>query len=383
MPSPDASPYVDLRLFDKDSQDIFESALINLQSYLPAWTPREGQTEVLLLESLALEVSEGVFAINRLPGAVMEVLMRLYGVTRDLGTPPTATLTFTVSDSNEHLLPAGTRAALALPNGEDPIVFTTTAPLLIAAGSTTGTVAAVGDRNTDAGNGTAAGTLLDLLDAVVYVERVQLGSTVGGGASEEDDAAWFDRGVGRFSRLVETLVLPRHFKAAALERPEVERAYAIDNYDPAVGPAPAAGASGVNAGHVTVAVYGNGAALTTAQRDAIAVDFDAQAQANLAVHIVDPTITDVTVTSTVLAVAGYTVAQVQANVAAALAAYMSPMTWEWSGTVYRNELIALIDGVEGVQRVISIAAPAADLTIGGVAPLARFNPASVTTVTLP
>jgi uncharacterized phage protein gp47/JayE len=377
--SPDATPYVDLRLFDKDSQDIFQAAIVALQAYLPEWEAREGHTEVVLLEALALEVSEAIFAINRLPGASLEALLRLYGIDRDEGQPPTSTLTITVSDTAGHTLPAGVRASLPTGAGGDPVVFTTTAQLVIPAGQTSGTVAAVGDRATAEVNGVIPGVALELLDAIVFVERVVNGDYVVGGTEPEDDAAWFSRGVVRFSRLVETLVLPRHFQAAALERADlVSRAVAIDNYDPGQ-----AGAVGTHAGHVTVAVYGLGGVLTPVQREQLRIEFDLQAQANLAVHVIDPTITDVTINVTVVPKAGYSTVQVQNAVVAALTAYLAPASWPWAGKVYRNELIALIDGVEGVERVDTLTTPAADLTLAGVAPLARLAANPTVTVTGP
>ncbi len=374
MPSPDVTQYVDLRLFDKDSQDLFDAAIANLRSYLPEWEAREGHTEVVLLESLALEVSELVFAVNRLPGTQTEVLLRLYNILRDLGSPPTTTLMFTLSDTAGHELPAGVRAALPLPGGgELPVVFTTTEAIVIPAGATVGTAAAVGDRNTAAANGIAAGTGADLLDAIVFVERVALGSAVTGGAEEEDDQTWFSRAVLRFSRLVETLVLPRHFVAAAVERPEVAKAFGLDNYDPAQ-----AGAPGSHAGHVTVAVYGAGGVLTAAEREVVRAELDVQAQANLAVHVINPTLTAVDVTASLVPRSGYTVAQITDNARRALTAYLSPQAWEWGGTVYRNELIALLDRVEGVERVAAITVPAGDVALAGVAPLASPGVLTIT-----
>lgn len=375
MPSPDATPYVDLRLFDKDAQDVFEGALVNLQAYLPDWEPREGHTEVMLLESLALEVAESVFAINRLPGTILEVLMRLYGVDRDAGAPPTTTILFIASDDAGHTIPAGTRVALTVAGEEDPVVFATTAAVVIADGATTAVVAAVGDRNTDAVNGVAAGAPVDVVDAVVFVERAELASPPTGGTVEEDDETWFSRGVARFSRLVETLVLPRHFAAAALERPEVSRAFAVDNYDPNQ-----AGSPGDHAGHITLSVYGDGGVLTADAKEIIRAAFDLQAQANLAVHVVDPTVSVVDVTAVLVAEVGYATADVEAAAVEALDAYLSPEQWPWSATVYRNELIALLDGVEGVARVDSITTPAADFTLAGVAPLADLGVATITVV---
>lgn len=90
--SPDISQYVDLRVYDKDPTDILRTALTELQSRLPGWTPREDNTEVMLLEALAVEISEAVYAINRLPNSVMTALMRLYGIERDAGAFATTTV---------------------------------------------------------------------------------------------------------------------------------------------------------------------------------------------------------------------------------------------------------------------------------------------------
>lgn len=372
-PSPDATPYVDLTLFDKDPQDIFADALVNLQTYLPEWEPREGHTEVMLMESMALEVAQLIFAVNRIPGAVLEVMLRLYGVTRDLGTFPTSTVTFTAIDTTGHSLPAGVRVAVPMPGGEDALVFATTAPLEIPAGQLTATADVMGTTATAAANGFPASTVIELLDAVTAVESVELGSAIGGGSGPEEDADWFARGVNRFARLTETLVLPPHFTAAALEDPLVQRAFTVDNYDPGT-----AGSPGDHAGHVTVAVYGDGAPLTAPQKAVLEARFDEQSLAQLAVHVIDPTITEVDVTAEVVVLPGFASGAVTDAVEAALATYLSPATWGWSATVYRNELISLIDQVPGVSRVVNVTVPAGDQAIAGVAPLATLGAVTVT-----
>jgi hypothetical protein len=106
-----------------------------------------------------------------------------------------------------------------------------------------------------------------------------------------------------------------------------------------------------------------------------------QAQANLAVVVIDPTITSVTVTATVHPLTGYDSATVQANVGAALAAYLNPDTWSWSGTVRRNKLIQVIEDAAGVDYLTSLTAPAADVTLTGVAPLTSYN-AGASTITV-
>ncbi len=127
-----------------------------------------------------------------------------------------------------------------------------------------------------------------------------------------------------------------------------------------------------------MAVYGDGAMVPATDQAALQDELDSKAQANLSVHITDPTITAVAVTTTVRAMPGYTAAQVIASVTAILDEYLNPASWEWRASVYRNELIARIDRAAGVERVVSLTAPAADVSLVGVAPLADLGVLAVT-----
>jgi uncharacterized phage protein gp47/JayE len=374
MPSPDLTPYVDLTVYDRDAQTIVDLAVADLQAKVPDWTMRESNMEVMLIEAMSLIVSEGVYAINRLPGAVVEILLRLYGIERFFGEQPTVTVTFNVADSLGHDIPAGTRVRLVLAGGADPIVFSTDVTLTIPNGSTSGTVAATGDRYTADGNGVLTGTALELLDAVTFVDSAVTATLVVGGQDPEDDTTWLDRGITRLTRLNETLVSPQHFIAAALERPEVQRATALDSYNSDLG----TGAPGDHPGHITVVVYGDNAPLSSGEKTAIATDFDLSTQANLAVHVDDPDINTVDVTATLHSAAGYDTTEVQTAVEAAIRGYLSSATWDWGGTVRINELISLIDQVQGVAYVDSITAPATDLTLTGYAPLAVAGTVTLT-----
>lgn len=372
MPSPDVTPYLDLSLFDKDPQDIYDAAVLELATNLPAWVPREGNIEVLILEALSLEVAESIFAINRLPSGIMEVLLRLFGITRDSGAAPVASLEFTMVDDTGYTIPAGTQARLALPGGLSPVIFTTSMDLVIAPLSTTGTVDAVGDRFTDDANGTAAATALDLLDSVVAVDSVVFDSMTTNGRDPESTQDYFSRAVTRFSRLTDTLVLPTDFSAYALEQPGVERAQAFDNWDGS------GGSPGDDPGHITVAVYGDGAVLTGGEKTALEAAMEEICEANLDVHIIDPTITTQAVTATLKAKTGYVLADVQTAVEDALTAYLDPMTWPWSDTIRFYELISVMDQVAGVDYVVSLTVPAADVPLSGIATLADAGVLTIT-----
>lgn len=371
MPSPDASQYIDLTVYDLDQQDVFEKAETELLTNLPDWTPREGNIEVLLLEAMAGQMAEGIFAINRLPSGIMEALLQLYGIDRDTGSPPIANLTFTMVNTSGSTIPAGTEVELTLSGGLEPVIFTTNIDLVIAPGNSSGTVAATGDRFTADANNTPAATAVTLQDSLIYVDTVTLTITTGG-SDPEDDTDYFTRGTTRFSRLTETLVLPRHFQSYALEQTYVERATVLDNWDGS------GGAPGDDPGHVTVAVYGNGSLVSGGNKTALQTAMDALSLANLTIHVIDPTITTINVTTTVKALPGFVSATVQANVVAALQAYLNPMTWEWSTTVWKNELITVVSTAEGVDYCVSMGTPASDTALSGYATLVTYGTLNVT-----
>jgi uncharacterized phage protein gp47/JayE len=376
QPSPDLSGYVELRIFDLSDQDIVAGAIAALQLNMPGWIPREGNTEILILESLALEIAEGVVAINRLPGAVVQALLLLAGVDKDFGVAPVASATFTLGDANGYTIPAGTRLYLPLEDGSTVAFLVQVPGLEVPAGDVTGTCAIIADTFTGRANGTPIGSPLIMASPVPFVESVELATAIADGADPETDDEWRDRGVARLSRLSDALVVPRHFEAAALELPEVTRAVGIDLWDPLGG-----GVPGDDPGHMTVAVLGeNGATLSTEAKDAIEQSMEARAVAVLDVHVTDVTIVTVAMTAQVTVLDGYDVTVTLDAVHDALVAYVDPLTWAWGGKIRRNEVISLVDRVPGVDYVIdvSIAGNPGDYTIVGPATLPKAGTVTVT-----
>lgn len=368
MASPDMSEYVDLTINDRDAQELYEAAVAQMQIDIPAWVPREGNTEVLLLEALALMVSESIFAINRVPDGVLEAMIKFFGVERDYGDQPTVDLRFHMSGTLGYTIPASTAIAVQSAGGE-AVQFRTEVDLTIPAGQNYGVATAIADDLTASVNGIAAGTVVELVDAIIYVDYVTLETDISGGRDAESDEDYLQRGMQRFQRLSDTLVTPNDFVAAALEYPFVKRAKALDLYDPAGDP-DNNGPVGNDEGHVTLALYGDGANLSTDEKNEIITDFTGMMQANLELHVINPTIVNVDVSCTVTYDQTYDQADVITRVTQALEAYLDPSVWEWGTLVRRNELISLIDGVEGVLWVDTVTIPASNLTLTGVAPLA-------------
>lgn len=375
MPTPDLSGYVDLTLYDKDAEEVADDAIADAQAKLPEWVPTPGQMEVVLIEAFANIVSELIFAINRLPSAVFEALLGQFSVTRDAGVAPTTTVAFEVADDSGHTIPGGTSVLLEDDSLSEPVQFVTAAGLVIAAGDTTGTIAATATSSTVEANGFGAPQPLTVVDPIPYIVAATLASDVIDGVDPETPEAFRDRAQNYLQRLVTTLVIPEHFTYAALTYSYVDRATTIDNTDPAN-----AAPYGDDAGHVTVVVLGPAGALVSGgDKTALEADLEAQAQANLDVHVTDPTITDVDVTALVHVADGFDPATVQASVEAALEDYLSPQNWDWSAKVRRNALIAEISRVEGVAYLVTMTAPAADVDLAGIGPLASAGVLTITT----
>lgn len=349
-PPADTSGYVDLRLYDRSDQEIFEVALAAAQLNMPDWTPREGNVEVLLIEALALEVAEAVVAINRLPGATLETLLRFAGVDRDYGAAPTAFAQIMCADTLGHEIPAGTRLYLSTADGQGFVTMLVESPgVSIPSGSQTGVVSLIGDVFTSAANGVPAGTSLQMVSPMPFVETIELVTPAADGRDPETDEVWRDRGVNRLSRLTEALVLPRHFEAAALEDPNVSRAVVVDNTDPATE------GVGDDPGHVTVAVLGDGAALLSqAAKEALQLALDDAALALLQVHVVDMAIAPVAVTVSVHLLSSADPDITIAAIQRAVDEYLSPLTWTYGAMVRRNEMLSLVDRVTGVDYVTDL-----------------------------
>ena len=373
MPSPDVVSYVGLELLDVDAQQLLDTALANAALSFPDWTPREGNTEVVLLEEFAAMAEDVVYALNQLPNGLAEVLLRMFGLQRDQGAPPYAEVRFTMVDATGYTIDQGTTVRLDMGADAEPIDFTTDTDLVIPEGQTTGTVLASASEATVLANG-RTGTL-ELLDAITDVETVALNSPVAGGRVAEDGDAFLDRGAPMLARLTNTLVRPADVETYLAERTDVTRVRVLDLYNPATPSIPPGNAPG----YVTAAVAaGAGTTLPDTTKELIAADLRNRMHAGLIVDVVDADVNLVNVTVTVLRLSSADDTAVAATVEAAIRDYLNPDTWAWDKTVRVNELIARIDGAAGVDTVLAIADPDGDLALDGYAPLAKAGTITVT-----
>jgi len=349
QPPPDLTSYVDLRIFDRTDQEIVEAGLVGVALNLPLWVPREGHTEVAILEGVALELAEAITAVNRLPGAVLETLLQLFAIFKSYGAAPTGLAEVFCADTGGHTIPGGTRLYLPTTDGTGVVTMLVEPPgVTIPPGSSSGVVSLIGDVFTASANGAPVGTVIRMVSPMPFIDQIVLTTAVADGLDPETDSNWRDRGVQRLARLSDALVIPRHFEAAALEDPRVFRVVAVDNNDPTTT------GVGDDPGHITVAVLGDGAALSVAARGEIEAALEAKAIAILDVHVTDIVVVTVTTATTITLADASDPAAVTDAVKQALIGYLNPMTWAYGTTIWRNELISLIDQVPGVDRVVTV-----------------------------
>ncbi|WP_427017885.1 baseplate J/gp47 family protein [Pseudarthrobacter sp. P1] len=368
----DAPEYENLRLLRYGTEpDLVAAAVTYAQAALPQWQPRAGNTEMVLLESMALILGVNVLAVQMLPGQVVEQLMTLYGVARDQGSPAKGRVRFTVTNGNPiQTIPAGTRLRYTLETTGETVDFLTTEPLqLITSETLVGEVNIVAAVPGVQANGLPSGMTVDVVGVLPFIETVVLATAVSQGTGVESDVSFHSRAAALLSRLTTTLVLPEHFQYAAIADPVVGRARVLNLFDPA---SPEATAPG----HVTVAVTdAAGDPLEAPASTALAAALKAQALASLQVHVIDPAYTTVDAAVTVRAAAGFTAVQVQASVTAALTAWLDPTRWDWAPVVGQYAMVAKIAAAPGVAEVTT--APA-NIPLPGAAPLPRPGTFTVT-----
>ncbi|ALY10299.1 baseplate J protein [Arthrobacter phage Zartrosa] len=368
----DAPEIETLRLLQYGTEsDLLEAAITHIQSVLPDWEPQQGNTEVVLLQGLALMLGPEIMAIQMLGDRVIEGVMSLYGVTRSQGVAATGRVAFKVTNSNPtQVIPLGSRLRLVVSSTGETVDLLTTEELRIITSETlTGEVNVVAEIEGDTSNGMPAGTFVSTVTSLPFVESAVLALPMSGGAGEESDGSFSARAASTLARQVSTLVGTEQFEYAALTRSEVGRAKAFDNYNPAVPGSP-------QFGHVTVAVASQtGTALTSPVMTDIEYWLEAQALASLVVHVIAPTYTTVNLNVTVKADVGQSAAAVKANVEAALRAWLSPITWPWESTVEQFSMISVVGNAGGVKQVQSVPAT---IALAGKAPLPTIGTINVT-----
>jgi uncharacterized phage protein gp47/JayE len=355
-----------------DYDTLHADALDFLAANLPGWVPREGQLDTWMVEVWARMQYETQAVAALVPLGIFAYFGKsVLGIPAITAWPAAVQSTWTLTDTNGHTIPAGTVVAYPI-DGDTSLYFQVAGDVTVPPSSSTtsaGEVTLIAVEAGTAANGLGAGTV-NLVDSLAWVDTITTTATTAGGVDAESDAAYLDRLRTLLKLLAPRPIKPADFSALALEVAGVARATTIDGYNPG-------DLTSGNERMVAVAVAdAAGQPLSSGVKTAVQTFLDSEREVNFVVNVIDPTYTSVNVTATLKKLSTADGAVVQAAAEAALADYLSPANWDWSGTVRRFELVSLLDQVAGVDYVVSITTPSGDVALSGVASLPQ--PGSIT-----
>jgi hypothetical protein len=348
--SPGPVPNIDLSLHWVTENDLVDASIAAVQVRLPEWVPVEGNTEVVLLEGIALQVAQEVFTINQLPRVVFEAVLEINGMVRQAGLPCQVQINLwtTAGITGELKLPKGSVFRAPMPDGTT-VDFATLADQTIPVGATGTPVwaqcATLGTRP----HAIAAGTVVTPVGTPTWIEQAKTAGIPSGGVDEENDQDFWTRGAALLRSRPSALVVAQNFADRALEYNYVGRAAAWDRWDGTGDKTQL----GTDLGHITVAcTHNDGTALTQPELDEVKAGLQQRAQAGLTVHVINATYAaGVTVTISVVADPGVNTATLKTGLEADLRAWLAPTVWAWGTAVTTNALIIRAGRYPGVAAV--------------------------------
>jgi hypothetical protein len=283
----------------------------------------------------------------------------LYGYAAREATQATALTTWTFTDSAQYLIEAGTPLTLLAADGSR-VNFQVRTDVLKAAGLFSTGVGEVEIIATDPGaDGTGLSTGAQLERPLISIGTITLVAPTAGGEDAEGETEYLDRLKAYLGNRQDTLVLPRNFEVdAVIATPQLDRALALNGYNPGSG-------TFGNAGFIAVAVINAaGADPGGTIRTAGQARQQAMSIAGLTVNWIAATYTTLTVVFSAKAFAEYDPADVEARAEAALADYISPANWglppfgdqrRWldKPIVRIRELVTVLENVEGLDFTLA------------------------------
>lgn len=339
--------------------EIAAAAIAYLQAIFPGWVPPAGGLATIQIESWAREASELWQLASEVEDAIFRGFGPLAGIYPVNASQAAGASTWTMVDTDGYTIPAGTQVGIRT-SGDTLVPFRTAAAVTVPPGSSVTAVGGVAIIAVDpgaAGSGLGGvGFALELIDPLDFVQSAVLTAVTTGGVDAEPDVDFLNRLSTELQLLTDTPILPNDFAILARKIAGVDRALALDTYNPADD-------TFDNERMVAVAVIdAAGQPLSTGVKTAVDDYLQSRREVNFIVNVIDPTYTTIDVAANFSVYEGYTTTDVAARVAAAITSYLSPGNWgrprvgdphTWLNvpTVRYLELATLINNVEGVNEI--------------------------------
>ncbi len=225
-----------------DSETLVQSALSNIASNLPGWTPREGNLEVLLLEEFASMLAEVATEASVVPDSIFEYFGSLVGITPLAGTAAQITAQWTLLNaaSGGYTIPAGTAAGLYFQGNSYVFALNSDLTITGTTGTATMTAVQVGSAYNiwEFPNFSLGLSYLSMLSPDVNVSNILVVDTpltngsLTSGVDPETDSAYKDRLANELTLLAPRPITASDYATIARNVSGITRAMAIDAFNP-------------------------------------------------------------------------------------------------------------------------------------------------------
>lgn len=346
-----------------DPEELAALAFDSLEAAFPGWDRSRGDAMSQMVRAHArLCAAENETASEMSYEAKRWEAVWVDGLAVGLATPAQTTATVVAVDSAGYTVRDGMRFEVRT-SGDTGVVFVAVGDIVIPPLSTStadGEVVLIAETAGVAGSGLPDTSEVVPVDALAWIESVTLEEVTTGGTDGQTDDEHLAQWVALRSLANDTPILAAD--GAALIRallPGVGRTLGLDNYDEADGLFNHEKTYRVAATDLTGNPLGSGL-----KADALAL-LQARREVGFDLGILDATYSTIDVAVSFTVHAGFDVDAAEEVVIAALTTYLDPLVWstsansdgdEWRAlaAVYFFEVIALVNGVEPVDRVTAL-----------------------------
>jgi uncharacterized phage protein gp47/JayE len=371
-----------------------QKAYTYLQAKIPGWTPSEGQLDTMMIEAIGGEAADIGTLTSEVPKTIFRYWgAKLFGVIPKDATNATCTATVYAVDTLGYTVPAGMQVGV-YDDFNNLVPFTVLQDRSIPAPTTSVSVTLIAEAAGSASSGLGAiSGPMQLIDILSWVDHITQNTVTSGGEDAESDDDYLSRLSTKLQTVTPTPILAQDFAILATDVEGVQRAAAIDGYDP----------DSVTFGNARtvclVSLDSTGAPVGSTIKTNVNDYLTSLRETNFIVKSADASVNQVDVTCAVISTFGYNLTDVQTRVTAAISNYLDPAQWGIAASDDPNDPVTFINdniisylslanvilntaGVDHINNLIlgahggSLAA--ADYTMTGVCPIPNVGTLTVT-----
>jgi hypothetical protein len=395
-------------LVDADQLTLY--SIEYMEDAIPGWVSQPANPETIMMEATGQMAGEVAAQAATVPDEAMAYLgTSVYGFPLIDGAPArgTATITFAAS-TPATMIPQGTEVVVPHPSGV-PFVFETDRDITATEGGGTAALSVIASEYGAAQNGCFGPG--EFQEDYEGVDSIVVNTTTGG-TDPEDPTDYLARFSTYLSILTARPILPIDFARRAQLNPRVERAVALDLYQPSTAeggygtPRTASTITNVERCTTVVITAAAGAAPPADLMQEVWTDLDTNREVNFQVYVIPPgangAYTGIDVRATVRPYPGTSDADAQAQAADQLAQWLNPQNWgvvpgagaaqDWA-TDTKVRIYEAVDWLNRAPAIFYVVAvtmkkstdpvgsfAATDITLTGAVPMPTLGAAPVITI---